>query len=497
MLQKIRDKTQGWFAAMIIGAVCVTFALWGIHYYLQGVTGKPDYAAKVNGKAISLADFNITYRQAAQQQAEALGGMDNNTPALQKALRVDVMKELIEQKLLTTSLFKQGYRISAADIEQFIVNMPQFQENGQFSQTRFNQIMQTMMYSQSQFYSQLQNQLLIGQLAVGLSNSNYALPTDVKAAVMLLNETRDIGFVVLPLSSFVTQVNVTEAQIATYYKQHQVRFKTPEQIQLQYLQLPADTKGKNTDKSDLLANLTYENPDSLEIASEKLGLPLMTTTFFEANAPKNTGILASKSVMAVAFSNDVLNEGYNSDVITLDDGSQVVIRVLSRKPASVMPLSSVQEIIKNLLIKQTAQDNMKTLGEQLAQKIAKGASGTVIANELKLNWHEKTDVNRHQQGVNPQVLLSVFKMYVSADRQHPTTQTILLPNGNLAVVAFYQAHYGDLKTATAEQLQMFNRKIADDYGNVDYALYVRSLKKQAKIKINQSLINDNNDMEAP
>lgn len=494
MLQQIRDKTQGWFAALIIGAVCVTFALWGIHYYLQGFGGKPDYAAKVNGQTISSADFIHAYRQAAQQQADALGDVDDNSHSLQKALRSDVMKELVEQRLLTTALLKQNYRVSSADVEQLIINMPQFQENGHFSQTRFNQILQNMSYGQAEFYTQLQNQLLIGQLALGLSNSNYALPIDVKAAVMLLNETRDLGFVVLPLQSFVTQVSVPEAQITAYYQKNQSRFKTPEQIQLQYLQLPADTK--STEKSDLLANLSYENPDSLDAAAKKLSLPLMTTSFFTVKSSEKTGILASKGVIDAAFSNDVLEEGYNSDVITLDDGSQVVIRVLNRKPASVMPLSSVHEIIKNRLLKESAQNNMKTLGDKLVQQLSNGANGTDIAKQLKLVWHEKKDVNRHQKGVNPRVLINVFNMYVPTDRKHPTSQAILLPNGNLAVVAFYQANYGDVKKATPEQLQIFNRKIADDYGNVDYALYVRSLKKQAKIKINPSLINDN-DPEEP
>ncbi|MFN7098630.1 MAG: hypothetical protein ACK4PR_13910, partial [Gammaproteobacteria bacterium] len=76
---------------------------------------------------------------------------------------------------------------------------------------------------------------------------------------------------------------------------------------------------------------------------------------------------------------------------------------------------------------------------------------------------------------------------VPTDRQHPTTQVITLPNGNVAVVAFYQVNYGGLNTVSPQQVAMYNKQIAIDYGRVDYALYMRSLKKSAQIKINPSI----------
>lgn len=494
MLQTIRDKTQGWFATLIIGAVCVTFALWGAHYYLQDNGNTAQYAAKVNGTTISIQQFTQAYRQMQQQQEQTMGADYSDAPAFQQALKAQVLQQLIQQTLLTTDLVKHGFVVLRNQIDELIVNMPAFQENGTFSQERFNEIMQRMMFSQQQFYQQLQDQLLVAQLALGINNSNYALPVDIKAAVMLLNETRDIGFMVLPLSQFVKQANISDAQINDYYQKHQQNFKTPEELQLQYIVLPANNDPKNAqhfaDQSDQLANLTYENPNSLQSAAEKLGLPILTTTFFTRQAHETQGILASPSVINAAFSDDVLNQGYNSDVMTLSDGSQVVVRLAGRKPTAVMPLAQVQDMIKDILIKQTAQQNMKQVGDQLATQLANGANGATLAAQQQASWHEKADVNRHQQNVNPKVLQTVFRMYVPTDRQHPTTEAIMLPSGNLAVVAFYQAKYGDMTKATPEQLRIFSQQIKADYGRVDYALYVRSLTKNANIKINQSSINN-------
>jgi hypothetical protein len=494
MLQKIRDKTQGWFATLILGAVCVTFALFGAHYYLEGSGNSEQYVAKVNGKTISQQQFKQTLQQVQQQQEQTLGADYSDSPSFQRALKAQVLQQMIEQTLLTNDLAKHGFVVVRDQIDALIVGMPAFQENGVFSQARFNQIMQQMMFSEAQFYQQLQDQLLVGQLAMGINNSNYALPVDLKAAVMLLNETRDLGFMVLPLSQFVNQVNVTEDQIQAYYQQHQKDFKNPEQVQVQYILLPANTDNKQSqhfaEVSDQLANLTYENPNSLTVAAQKLNLKLMTTDYFSRQSHESTGILASPKVIEAAFSDDVLSQGYNSDVITLDDGSQVVIRLAGRKPSTIMPLAQVHDTIKNILIKQAAQQAMKQVGDKLATQLATGVNGETLAKQQQVGWHEKTDVNRHQQNVNPQVLQTAFNMYVPADRQHPTTQTIMLPSGNLAVVAFYQVKYGDVKAASPAKLRIFSNQIKADYGRVDYALYVRSLTKNASIKLNQSFINN-------
>jgi len=35
MLTTIREKTQGWIAAIILGLVTIPFALWGINTYFE------------------------------------------------------------------------------------------------------------------------------------------------------------------------------------------------------------------------------------------------------------------------------------------------------------------------------------------------------------------------------------------------------------------------------------------------------------------------------
>ncbi|MGL6223634.1 MAG: SurA N-terminal domain-containing protein, partial [Steroidobacteraceae bacterium] len=48
MLQRIRDRTSGWFAIVFLGAIAVVFIFWGIQFE-SAVTSA---AATVNGQDI-------------------------------------------------------------------------------------------------------------------------------------------------------------------------------------------------------------------------------------------------------------------------------------------------------------------------------------------------------------------------------------------------------------------------------------------------------------
>jgi len=59
------------------------------------------------------------------------------------------------------------------------------------------------------------------------------------------------------------------------------------------------------DMADRIADLTYENPDNLEIASRELGLPVKKSTLFDRQ--HGSGIGSDAKVRAAAFSSDVLD----------------------------------------------------------------------------------------------------------------------------------------------------------------------------------------------
>ena len=139
ILDKIRNNTQTKTAKVILGIIIIPFALFGIDSYLSSI-GSNVYVAKVDGEEISIQQFIKTERQV-RDQMSAGGEQDQTqfeTPEFKKA----VVESLISSKLITQSIKKNNFTISDKQLSSYIVGMPEFQDKGRFSQTKYDQVVQ-------------------------------------------------------------------------------------------------------------------------------------------------------------------------------------------------------------------------------------------------------------------------------------------------------------------------------------------------------------------
>jgi peptidyl-prolyl cis-trans isomerase D len=134
MLDKIRNNTQSKMAKVILGIIIVPFALFGIDSYLSSI-GSNIYVAKVDGTEISVQQYKNT-EDRIREQMLASGEKDQElfkTPAFKKA----ILENLISSELVSQSIKKNNFVISDAQLSAYIVGMPDFQENGKFSQAKY------------------------------------------------------------------------------------------------------------------------------------------------------------------------------------------------------------------------------------------------------------------------------------------------------------------------------------------------------------------------
>lgn len=104
MLQSIRDRSQSWIAKIIIGAVVVTMALFGVES-LIGLFGQSgDEVAKVNGQPINRQQVEVNVQRAMRA---------NQVPADQeRALRREVLEGLISDRLMISYAESGGLAVS-------------------------------------------------------------------------------------------------------------------------------------------------------------------------------------------------------------------------------------------------------------------------------------------------------------------------------------------------------------------------------------------------
>lgn len=161
------------------------------------------------------------------------------------------------------------------------------------------------------------------------------------------------------------------------------------------------------DQAESLANLTYEQPDTLQVAAEQLNLAIEKSSFFGQSGGQ--GIAKNSKFSQAAFSEDVLQRGNNSEVIELSKTHFVVLRLDEHQPEGVKPLDSVNTAINNLLLKEKAEADAKTYASTLLENIKGGEQVSSLAEQEKLKWNEAT-IKRDSKDIDPVIVSAAFKM---------------------------------------------------------------------------------------
>ena len=154
--------------------------------------------------------------------------------------------------------------------------------------------------------------------------------------------------------------------------------------------------------ADEIANLVVEQPDDLLEVSESFDLEIKQTGVL--TVASNDGIFAYPKVKTLAFSEDVLTENLNSELIEVADGHVIAMRLVEHKPSEQKPVSSVKDEIKNFVTVRKAAEATSEQGRNLFVKMENGASIESIASEnsIELISHGalRRDDNRVPQGLS-------------------------------------------------------------------------------------------------
>ncbi|HVG03496.1 MAG TPA: SurA N-terminal domain-containing protein [Burkholderiaceae bacterium] len=115
-----------------------------------------------------------------------------------------------------------------------------------------------------------------------------------------------------------------------------------------------------TEAADQFTNLVYEQADSLQPASQKLNLKILTADLTRRGLPPHLG----PRVVEAVFAEDSLKNKRNTQAIEVAASTLVSARVLDHRPPSVQPLDKVTPQIRQLLERREAVRLAREAGEQ-------------------------------------------------------------------------------------------------------------------------------------
>ena len=120
-----------------------------------------------------------------------------------------------------------------------------------------------------------------------------------------------------------------------------------------------------------MRNVAFEQPDSLEAASDLSGLEIKVSDWFSRT--QGTGISSHSSVRDAAFSVTVLEDGFNSDLIALDNGRQVLLRKREHRPSETLSFEFVKSEISEKLLFEKSASKTQEFAENLLTQLTDGA----------------------------------------------------------------------------------------------------------------------------
>jgi peptidyl-prolyl cis-trans isomerase D len=237
MLELIRNHSKGWLAKLILAAITIPFALFGIDQYLSGAGGNVP-VAKIDGSEISLQEYSNTVetvRTRMQSESEKYDPTIFDSPAFKQS----ILDGLIMRRLVNAETVNENFQIGDQQLSDHILNMPEFQENGQFSEEIYQKTLEQNGLTASSLEASIRNDLVVQQARDHLASLAFSPKSLAEQAVQYNYQKRDVSRAEIKVSAFIDEVKVTPVQIQEYYEQHKDKFKEPEKVKMEFALLSA------------------------------------------------------------------------------------------------------------------------------------------------------------------------------------------------------------------------------------------------------------------
>jgi peptidyl-prolyl cis-trans isomerase D len=193
------------------------------------------------------------------------------------------------------------------------------------------------------------------------------------------------------------------------------------------------------EKIEQLRELSY-NAETLSEPAAAMGLEVARTEPFTRSG--GSDLAAYPAVVSAAFAEDVLSNGYTSDIVELGEAGVVVLKVRKNHPVGYQPFESVIADITSLLQHKSAKQALLAKASALQAQISDGKSIETLAKEENLTWQVSLDTSRFDNRVDEAVRDHAFGLPASSAL--PVTSGFNLANGDYAIVSLTAIQPGKL-----------------------------------------------------
>ncbi|SIT66336.1 peptidyl-prolyl cis-trans isomerase D [Ectothiorhodosinus mongolicus] len=229
--------------------------------------------------------------------------------------------------------------------------------------------------------------------------------------------------------------------------------------------------------TEQLINASFENPGSLQPAAAATGLALQRSDWITADT--GSGIGAVNVVRRAAFSDRLLREGRNSDLLELNDGRALVVRVAEVEEARARPLAEVAAEAEALLRAEEASSLAREAGAQALSQLQAGQTFAATVRGLPGDSWSDIQLRRDDERLPAELLQAAFALPAPMAEQ-PSMRGLSLDNGDYALVVLHEVIDAE---ADAASLQAAREQLISVRRMLEFEAALQSLQDAAKVRI--------------
>ncbi|MFT6598915.1 MAG: peptidyl-prolyl cis-trans isomerase D [Cycloclasticus pugetii] len=433
MLDRLRVHVKGWLGMVILIMISIPFALFGLQNYTNG--GSEKAVAEVGDYKIYQADVNQAYQNRVAQLKEQYGDQYSADLFNQEAIRQESLNRLIQEQLVLQTVNKDGYVASNKAVLDVISNIDAFHKDGRFDKTTYEQLLQARGLTTTDFVETVRASIEREQFINSIIGTTLVDESEIDEFHRLTNQTRDIKYLLLPISSVVNEVVVTDEELNEHYSQNKLLYRSPEEASIEYISLNlSDLMSEvSPSKDELLAFYERERQSFTVSGHRRASHILIEATADLADAEReekrakadmvlsrlnkgeNFASLAKElsedigsaesggdlgiitdGMMGAEFEKtlDSLEEGEVSNVVQTQYGFHI-IKLVSKEADKVQPYEAVEETVTELFKLNVASERFYQLAERFAELAFENPDSlNPIADELGLTVEQQTGITR-------------------------------------------------------------------------------------------------------
>jgi peptidyl-prolyl cis-trans isomerase D len=461
MLDRMR-RHKGWLK-WSLALVVLAFIVFYIPSFLNdptaiGVGAAPtEVIAEVEGRSVTAGQFQQRYNSQIQAYRSAYGAGLSDQLLRQLGIEQQILQQMVDEQAALVEAERHGIRVSDEELAQQIFAIPGLQENGRFvGEQRYEQILRSQVppMTKATFEDTLRRSLMIDKLRAALTDWMTVSTDDVEREFRQRNEKARLQVVALTADAFRKQVNVSDADVSSYFDAHKAEYRVGEQRKVRMLLLDRDQAFARTTvtptevqqyyngnitqyqtpeqvrASHILLNTAGKDEAAVRKQAEDILQQVKAGADFAGLAKKFSEDEGSKAnggdldyfsrgrmvpeFEAAAFALEV---GQVSDIVKSQFGFHI-IKVVDKKPAVTRTLDEVRPQIEEQLKRQRADQQIATRATELATGIDDASDLDRVAKENGLMVTESEFFGRDDPvpglGPAPQVAAAAFMLNGSA-----------------------------------------------------------------------------------